>query len=296
MTYEEAFNNWIKEHSISISKSTEYTYRKDSKNAISFFGNSEVSDIQREKIVEFIQFEIEKNYANSTVHAHFKGVKSTFDWLFENSIIENNPCVKIPMPKKKYREVSPFTIEEMNKILSVKMPEWVHDSIEIAYRTGMRKGEIFALKWSDIDLENGFLQVKRTQSIYAGKMEIKEPKTKTSKRRISIDRHLIELLDTRKLKSNSEYVFSTNDGSPKIPYELSCKRFKTVCKHAGVLPRRFHDIRHTHATVLLSSGVHPKIVQERLGHSTIKTTLDTYSHLIPTMQKEAVDVFNGLKN
>lgn len=294
MTYGEAFNCWLDEHSITISNSTAYAYKKDSKNAVSYFGEKNVVEIQRNHIVALVKIEISKGYANSTIRSHFKGMKSTFEWLYDNKIIKENPCVKIPLPKKKYREMNPFTVEEMKKILSVDMPEWVHNAIEIAYRTGMRKGEIFALKWSDIDFKNGFIQVKRTQSIYAGKMEFKEPKTKASRRRISIDKHLIELLKSKKMQSNSEYVFSVKDGGPKIPWELSCKRFKRVCELAGVSPRRFHDLRHTHATILLSAGVHPKIVQERLGHSSIKTTLDTYSHLIPTLQKEAADVFNNL--
>ena len=293
MTYKEAFNCWLDEHSITISDSTTYVYRKDSKNAISYFGEKDVLEIQRVDIIAFVKLEISKGYANSTIHSHFKGIKSTFGWLYDNKIIPQNPYSKIPLPKKKYGEITPFSVDEINKILSIDMPDWVHDAIEIAFRTGMRKGEIFALKWSDIDLKTGFLQVKRAQSIYAGKMEIKEPKTKASKRRISIDKHLIELLKSRKMQSNSEYVFSVSDGTPKIPWELSCKRFKTVCKRAGVEPRRFHDLRHTHATILLSAGVHPKIVQERLGHSSIKTTLDTYSHLIPTMQQSAVDVFDN---
>ena len=292
MTYREAFNCWLDEHSITISRSTAYAYRKDSKNAILYFGETNVLEIQRVDIIAFVKLEISKGYASSTIRSHFKGIKSTFEWLYDSRIIIVNPYFKIPLPKKVYREINPFTVEEMKKILSVDMPEWVHDAIEIAYRTGMRKGEIFALKWSDIDFKNGFIQVKRTQSIYAGKMELREPKSKASRRRITIDKHLIKLLETKEEVSESKYVFSVSDGTPKIPWELSCKRFKTVCKRAGVEPRRFHDLRHTHATVLLSAGVHPKIVQERLGHSSIKTTLDTYSHLIPTMQQSAVDVFN----
>lgn len=96
------------------------------------------------------------------------------------------------------------------------------------------------------------------------------------------------------LSSNSEFVFSKNDGTPKIPWELSCKRLKNACIKAGVTPRSFHNLRHTHASVLLAAGVHPKIVQERLGHSSIKITLDTYSHLIPTLQQSAVNVFNKI--
>lgn len=294
MTYEESFSKWIEEHTIEISKSTLYNYKKDSKYPINFFGGKNVMEITRDDIIEFINTEISKGYAGSTIYSIFKGVKSTFEWLLNNGYIDDNPCYKIPLPKKNYKEINPFTVEEIQKILAISMPDWVRLAIEIAWRTGMRKGEIFALKWNDIDFKKGFIQIRRTQSIYGGKMEIKEPKTKASKRSIMIDEYLMNLLlDNRKI-SSSEYVFSTSKGTIKIPHDLSCKRFQTVCKKAGVPKRRFHDLRHTHATILLSEGVHPKIVQERLGHSNIKVTMDIYSHLIPGIQEIVVEVFNKI--
>lgn len=282
------------EHSITISKSTLYNYKKDSKGPKKFFGEKEVSEIDRKDILEFINMEISKGYASSTITSIFKGIQGTFEWLESNNFIERNPCHKIPLPIKKYKEIEPFTLEEIQKILSVDMPGWVRLAIEIAWRTGMRKGEIFALKWSDMDFENSFIQVKRTQSIYGGKMEIKEPKTKSSRRRIMIDDYLLEILRENKKYQKSEYIFSTSEGDVKIPYDLSSKRFKVVCKKAGVPKRRFHDLRHTHASILLSKGVHPKIVQERLGHSKISTTLDTYSHLVPGMQQEVINIINKI--
>lgn len=294
MTYEEAFDAWISEKSLAVSNSTAYTYKKDAKNAVEFFNGQDVSKIARKNIIEFLKSEKEKNYLNSTIRIHFRCVKSVFEWLYNSEKISENPCKNIELPAKIYREINPFSQEEVEKLLNTPAPAWVHDAVEIAYRTGMRKGEIFALKWSDIDFENGFLQVRRTQSVYAGKMEIKEPKTKSSKRKILIDKHLIELLQRRASCSGSEFVFATKNGTPKVPHDLSCKRFKALCIRAGVKPRRFHDLRHTHASVLLSAGVHPKIVQERLGHASIKTTLDIYSHLLPSIQGAAVDVFNDL--
>lgn len=294
MTYEEAFNKWINQHSVTISKSTVYNYKKDSKYPIIYFGENDITKIKREDITKFVNELILKGYSGSTILSIFKGVKSTFEWLVDNGYIKENPCYKILLPKKNYKEINPFSIEEIQKILSVNMPKWVKLAIEIAWRTGMRKGEIFALKWSDVDFENNFIQVKRTQSVYGGKMEIKEPKTKSSKRRIMIDDYLLEILLENKKISNSEYVFSTSQGMPKIPFDLSSKRFKVVCKKAGVPKRRFHDLRHTHASILLSKGVHPKIVQERLGHSKISTTLDTYSHLVPGMQQEVVNIINKI--
>lgn len=294
MNYQNVFNDWMQEHAIACSLSTSETYKKDSKNSLIYFNAMELSKITRSDIIKFINQEILSGYRPGTIRNHFKIVHFTFRWAVENGIIHENPCANIPLPPKVHKEVNPFSLEEVEKILSVDMPIWVRNAVEIAFRTGMRKGEIFALKWSDINFDGNFIMVLRTQSIVKNQLILKEPKTKCSRRRISIDNKLKALLENMLLSSSSEFVFSKNDGTPKIPWELSCKRLKSVCIKAGVSPRSFHNFRHTHASILLAAGVHPKIVQERLGHSSIKITLDTYSHLIPTLQQAAADVFNNI--
>lgn len=294
MTYEECFNKWIIEHSILVSESTTQTYFKDSKVSLKFWCQKDVISITRADIIDFINYEIGREYKSGTIRSHFKVVKSTFEWAFNNNIITQNPCIKIPLPRKSNGEIHPFTEDEMNKILAVKCPEWVHNAILIAYRTGMRKGEIFALKWTDINFDERFIMVQRTQSVVKNQLILKEPKTKSSRRRIGIDNKLLLELEKMREKSISEYVFATKDGNCKIPWELSCKRFKAVCERANVSVRRFHDLRHTHATVLLSHGVYPKVVSERLGHSSTKITQDIYCHVTPEMQQTAVDIFEKI--
>ena len=148
------------------------------------------------------------------------------------------------------------------------------------------------LKWTDIDFQYKFIMVKRTFSKYENsKPVISDTKTKSSRRRIDLDDICIDIL--KNIEHNGEFVFSKKDGS-MISYTSITKHFKKMCELSGVKYRNFHTLRHTHASVLLSNGVHPKIVQERLGHSKISITLDTYSHLIPTLQSIAVDVFNNI--
>lgn len=157
----------------------------------------------------------------------------------------------------------------------------------------MRVGEILALKLEDINFEQNFLMVRRTLSSYDnGIPEICEPKTKASRRRIDLDNVSMEIF-RRIHKQNHEYVFCKQDGTI-LSRQCIQQSFKRMCNAANVSYRSFHSLRHTHASMLLANGVHPKIVQERLGHARISTTLDTYSHLIPGMQREAVKVFNKL--
>lgn len=294
MEFNEVFRLWMAEHSIMVSKSTAERYLKDSKGVLAFFGNRNASQIVRPDIINFIQHELSADYSPQTIRTHYGLVRMIFKWCEITGKIDKNPCREIPLPKIQQTEIDPFTEKEVKKILAVDTPTWVHDAIEIAWRTGMRKGEIFALKWTDIDFEHKFIMVQRTQSVVKNQLELKEPKTKCSRRRISIDSKLTELLKERRTASESEFVFSKKDGSPKIPWELSCKRLKTACKKAGVRHRCFHNFRHTHASILLSRGKHPKIVQERLGHSSYNITMNLYSHLVPTIQQEAADVFEEI--
>lgn len=179
--------------------------------------------------------------------------------------------------------------------------------------TGMRQGELLALRWQDVDFDRS--QISITQQISRdanGKMHFYKPKTDSSQRQVAIDEHLRFLLighqdylDRRKKRFGSEwedneYVFPSGTGTVINPRNVlrTMKRLITKVNEDAEKNKKkpipvisFHDLRHTHATLMLESGVHPKVVQERLGHSTISTTLDTYSHAVPNLQSDAVDQF-----
>lgn len=233
MKFSDIFQMWFSEHSIAVSAATAERYAKDSKVPISFLGEIDGLLIARSDIIGYIHHEISLGYSSQTIRTHFGLVRMVFKWAEMTGLIPKNPCWSIPLPKVCETEIDPFTEEEVKKILAVDMPIWVHDAIEIAFRTGMRKGEIFALKWTDIDFEHSFIMVQRTQSIVKNQLTLKEPKSRCSRRRISIDSKLLALLTNRKVASSSDFIFSTKDGSPKIPWELSCKRLKKRVKRQG---------------------------------------------------------------
>ena len=158
----------------------------------------------------------------------------------------------------------------------------------------MTKAEIFALTKDAINFEQNFITVKQSQSLNKqGKTVIGKTKTKRSKRRIDCDERTMQILRRRCENSKSEFVFSWEDGRMIVPYNIS-NTLRKKCEIAGVRPRRFHDLRHAHATFLLLNNVHIKIVQERLGHANIKETIDTYSHTTQTVQETAVEAMNKL--
>jgi integrase len=154
----------------------------------------------------------------------------------------------------------------------------------------MRRSELLGLKWSDIDFNRRQIAVRRTPKCNKkGEIYITDNKTKASKRTIKSTptkaKVLRQLWENSKNRDHDDLVFAV-DGEPPKPQSIT-RAWQTGCKKAAVTMITFHDARHTHATLLLKAGVHPKVVQERLGHLSISMTLDTYSHVVPGMQEAA---------
>lgn len=167
--------------------------------------------------------------------------------------------------------------------------------------SGLRLGELLGLGWEDVDIEHATITVLRRalQYLSGDGLALREPKTARARRRIPLGQTAIETLKRlrrRQLEerlaagptyTDSGLVFTDAVGRALKPYSVS-QRFAAFVRASGLGPLRFHDLRHAHATLLLTRGVHPKIVSERLGHASIGITLDTYSHVLPGMQEEAV--------
>ena len=166
--------------------------------------------------------------------------------------------------------------------------------------TGLRRSEVCGLQWRDIDLEGEALVVRRAIVVDVGKPIVKEPKTARSRRTVDLDggtaeaisawrrRQLGERLRAGEAWNDGDWVFTDPLGNPLNP-EWVGKRFKRLLSDHQLRPITMRRLRHSHATALLRAGVHPKVVQERLGHSSIVITLDIYSSVLPTMQREAVN-------
>jgi integrase len=169
--------------------------------------------------------------------------------------------------------------------------------------TGMRRGEALALRWKSVDLMLLSLSVVETAYKLEGSYKVKEPKTAHSQRQITLPPSLALVLHEHKAGqmqhrallgrplNDYDFVFAHSDGTPLDPSTVS-HAFANVVRKAGLPPIRLHDLRHTHATLMLKAGVHPKIVSERLGHSSIRVTLDTYSHVMPGLQEAAARIFD----
>ena len=234
-------------------------------------------------------------YIHVTLH---KALKQAVN----DGLIPRNATEVVKPPQVRREEIRPLTPEQVKMLLDVASE--AGDRLEALYalavHTGLRQGELLGLKWEDVDLESGSLHVKRTLTTARGGPRLAAPKTKGSRRRVSLTEgavdalraHLARQLDeidrAGSLWQENGLVFASETGDPLDRRDLTSRRFKPLLERAKLPAKtRFHDLRHTCATLLLTKNVNPKVVSEMLGHSSISITLDTYSHVLPNMQDSA---------
>jgi integrase len=197
----------------------------------------------------------------------------------------------------------PWSAEELTRFLRRARKDRFYSAYFLAATTGLRRGEVLGARWSDLSFEARELRVLQTVIEVAHLVTISTPKSDRSRRVVALDDQTLDVLrkhhelelQRRKddLNDPRALVFAHVDGSPIHPACFSYA-FAQAIHAAGVRRIRFHDLRHGHATMALQAGIHPKIVSERLGHSTVAITLDVYSHAIPSLQREAADAVAAL--
>ncbi len=209
-------------------------------------------------------------------------------------MIRHNPADYASPPRHEKKRVHALKPDQIPSLVATAEGSPVENLILIALATGMRKGELLALKWRDVDLDIGVINVQRGLVRVGGETIIGPPKTKHARRAIPIDPVTMNRLQAMNAASASEFVFTRQDGMTPMDPSTVTHRFKRVAVEAGFPEICFHDLRHTHASFLLSKNVHPKAVQERLGHGSISITMDTYSHLMPTIQEGVPDTVSEM--
>jgi len=217
----------------------------------------------------------------------------------------NAAAVKAPRPTPE--EMHPLSENEARALLNAARSH--EDRFEALYMlaitTGLRRGELLGLRWEDLDLERGVLRVGRALVREGGRHTLGETKTKRGRRQVNLTPRTVSALRAHRKKQlekkmeragiNKDHglIFATGVGTRVNPENLVKRSFKPLLRSAGLPEIRFHDLRHTCATLLLGRGVHPKFVQELLGHATIAMTLDTYSHYLPSMGDQAAGAMGG---
>ena len=236
------------------------------------------------------------------VHTTFKrALQQAVRWR----LLANNPADAVKPPKVERVEVQVLDDDDIKALLDAAEGSYLYAPIMIVLNTGLRRGEVLALRWRDVDLDGGELAVRQSLEQTKAGLRFKPPKTKKSRRKIMLPAATVELLRQHKLQQMQErlqlglgrdpldLVFARHDGEPHNPRTFS-KHFSSLAKRAGLDGFTFHGLRHTHITLLLRQNVHPKIASERAGHSSVAITLDVYSHAVKSLQADAARAMDEL--
>ena len=241
--------------------------------------------------------------ARSIIHCHriLKGaLKRAMKW----GLLGWNVCETVDPPKAVRKEMKAMTFEEVQLFLTAAAESPYRVFFFVSTYTGMRRSELLGLRWSSTDLERGTISIHETlQRITGQGLQVLPTKTASARRMIPIPKDVVTVLTGFRIKQQqdcetlgsawktSDLVFRHPDLRPFDPNTLS-HAFSDVIKKAGMSGVRLHDLRHTHASLMLKKHVDPKTISARLGHSSVVITLDTYSHLLPGMQEEAIERFS----
>lgn len=198
-----------------------------------------------------------------------------------------------------------WTAQQLGRFLAHVRDERLYPAWVVFATTGMRRGEVLGLRWIDVDLDGARISVRQTLVMVDTEARYSQPKTKRSRRTVDLDEQTVAVLRAWQTRQRAEreqwreawqdtgLVFTREDGSPIYPDGWT-GTFERHVREAGLPKVRLHDLRHTHASLLLASGVNPKVVSERLGHHSTAFTLDTYAHVIPGMQRRAAQDLTDL--
>lgn len=243
---------------------------------------------------------LERGLSSTTVRHHAMLLHEALRHAVRWGLLTRNPCDMVDPPRRRPAEVRVWDEEQVRLFLAqAKRASPYYRLYLAAVTTGMRQGELLGLCWRDVDLAMGTASVRRTFYRLGKEPVFKEPKTQKARRTVALFGLLVEELrhlreeqaELRRLLGpryeDNDLVFCQHNGKPLRANNIVRRDFRSVLKQAGLPRIRFHDLRHCHATMLLRQGAHPKVVQERLGHSTPAFTLHVYSHVLPGIQEQA---------
>ena len=250
------------------------------------------ADIQR-----LYRQKLDQGLSSSTVQCVHKTLHKALKQAVRWGLIPRNVTDAVDAPRPSEPEIVPLDAKQLYRFLHAAKDDRLFALYQLAATTGLRLGELLGLRWKDIDLGRGVLSVNRTLTrTGADKLSFDRPKSAKSRRSVGLTPDTLEVLKEHRQRQRAEglghdegLVFCSGRGTPLNPSNVRNRSFKPLFRRAGLPDVTFHAAtRHTYATLLLSEGVHPKIVQELLGHARVGLTLDTYSHVLPGMGDGAV--------
>lgn len=293
---------WLAEGGHLWKPSTLAFYRKNTKNhIIPRLGEYALQDVTRSVVIEWVEHLRGKNLSASSIKRCVATLQGIFSFANQYEVLVSNPTYKLRIGSTAKRETLFLTPEQIETLADAIGNPSIHYAghgavpnradttqyavaIKLAAYTGLRAGEIWGLKWSNVDADNQRVIVTETLSELNGHLITGTPKNGKS-RSVPVPATLFDMVTHIRLALQDDYVFHSPNGCPVRHTIFSARHFRPAVKQAGLTGLRFHDLRHTAASLMISTGAHPREVMARLGHSSINITMDRYGHLFPDADK-----------
>ncbi len=302
----EYIQDWLENtHKGKLRLSVYLNYRKHVKHIVAGLGDIWLQKLTPQQVQSFLTKKLDEGlspkYVREMLGVLRLALKNAVQWGY----ISRNVCELVTRPRVPKHDIAPLTLEQAQRFRQHLQGHRFEVLITMAVVTGMRRGELLSLRWSDIDFQRNVLQVLHTVDRFTGYGYVEgEPKSAAGVRSIRLPGFLVDMLKQHQLQQMArkrqakaweerDLVFPNLRGGYLHPNHLG-EAFRALLEQAGLPPIRFHDLRHSAATILLSMGVNIKVIQEMLGHSDISITLRVYGHLLPSMQQEAIDKWDSV--
>jgi integrase len=305
VTFRDFIDDFLRQRSTRVRALTLYRYR----NVIRLYmlpalGSVQLAKIQPRHLEALYQEQLEQGLSASTVHQTHRIIKAAFTYAVRTGRLVRNPAELVEPPSVKRKEMATLTLEEARKLIAYVSGG---DSYEIAMytalTTGLRRGELIGLKWGDINFAHKYLSLQRSVVRVPGEgFVVSEPKSHASRRPVELGEPDLKVLSGHRARQaearlkvgltwpNEDWVFTRQFGEHLNPDALS-KKFPQILEEMGLPRVRLHDLRHTHATLMMEADINREVVKSRLGHSSISITSDTYTHVSTGLQRDGVESF-----
>lgn len=290
---------WIDTYLPNVEETTRVGYKTKLRCYIKpYLGNIMIKSLRAEHVQRMINDMLARGLSPKNIRDTFNNINAAMKKAVVLRMIPYNPCEGVVLPKRKKYKAKVYDLEMIHKLLDIATGTDMYIPILLCVMVGLRRGEMLALRWEHIDFENKVISVKSNMVNGENGYIIKAPKSEAGIRDIQIGDEVINALKRAKtqyladkiecgaLFQDLQFIVRQPDGSPMSPDAMTRKWRRFIVAH-NLPDIRLHDLRHSNATALIQAGVNPRVVQQRLGHSDVSITLNTYTHVLPDMDKDA---------
>lgn len=291
---------WLDQYLPNIEATTRSGYKDKIKNQINpHLGNIQLKALKAATIQSWVnKLHKQQGLSPKTIRSAYLNLNAALEKAVVTQMIPHNPCKGVELPKNQKYQAQIYTTQEIKELLQVAEGTDMYLPLLLVCYVGFRRGELLALKWDHIDFDKGLIHIQSNRVVADSKVSTKAPKSAAGNRSLTIGSNILSELKLARAQYNSNklamgaaftdsgLVVCQPDGKPFRPETMTQKWERFVQKH-GLKHIRFHDLRHSCATMMVEAGIDFKTVQTRIGHANISTTMDVYAHCTPAMDQKA---------